>query len=46
LKNNLSGYNWDIIEKVLLENNYSINVRAEEIDINTFVLISNTLSNK
>ena len=43
LKNNLTGYDWDKIKEVLLKNNYNENVRAEEIDIDTFVSISNNL---
>jgi len=45
LKNNLNGYNWDTIKKVLEEENYKESVRAEEISIETFVNISNKLSN-
>lgn len=44
LKNNLNGYNWNIIKEVLFEKNFSESVRAEEIDIDTFVLISNRLN--
>ena len=44
LKNNLSNYNWNIIKQVLFENNYPESVRAEEIDIETFVKISNSLN--
>ena len=43
LKNNLNSYNWAIIKEILLANNYSENVRAEEIDIETFIKISNNL---
>lgn len=45
LKNNLSNYDWNKIKEILLNNNYNESVRAEEIDINTFVLISNNLYN-
>lgn len=41
LKNNLNNYDWEIIKAVLKENGYAENVRAEEIDIDTFVKISN-----
>lgn len=43
LKNNLSGYNWDVIKESLFNNNYQESVRAEEISIETFVEISNNL---
>lgn len=43
LKNNLKGYDWKKINDILLKNNYNENVRAEEIDIDTFVSISNNL---
>ena len=44
LKNNLNGYNWDIIKGVLREKDFQECVRAEEIDIETFILISNRLN--
>ena len=43
LKNNLKSYNWRLIEELLLKNNYEVTVRAEEVDINTFIEISNKL---
>lgn len=45
LKNNLTGYNWELIRHILVENAYKESVRAEEIDINTFIKISNELCN-
>ena len=44
LKNNLKGYNFDLIKKVLTENNFSEDVRAEALPIEVFVKISNRLS--
>ena len=47
LKNNLKNYDFSIIENVLKNNNIPIDVRAENIKIETFVEISNSLiSNK
>ncbi len=43
LKNNLKGYNWEKIMEILAQNNYLESVRAEEIDMNTFIKISNIL---
>ena len=44
IKNNLREYNLDIIEKVLIQNNFSLSSRAEEIPIEVFVKIANELS--
>ena len=44
LKNNLREYNLDIIEKILLENNFSLSSRAEEIPIDVYAKIANGLS--
>lgn len=44
IKNNLVNYDLKLIEKVLLENNLSLQSRAEEIDISVFVGIANYLS--
>ena len=43
IKNNLKGYNMDIIEKILLKNNFNLSSRAEQIPIEVFVEISNSL---
>ena len=43
LKNNLKDYGLDAINSVLNENNKSINNRAEEINIDEFIKISNKL---
>lgn len=44
LKNNLKEYDWNIIKEILIKHDYSESVRAEEIDINTFVELSNNLN--
>lgn len=43
LKNNLKGYPLDKIESVLQKYNYDLSVRAEELDTNIFVDISNSI---
>ena len=43
LKNNLKGYNLLYIEKILLENGFSLNDRAEVIPIEVFVDIANNI---
>ena len=43
LRNNLKGYNLEKIEKVLEKYNYDLSVRAEQLDINIFIEIANTL---
>ena len=43
LKNNLKGYNWDIIKEKLFDLGYNENVRAEQIKIDDFVDLSNIL---
>lgn len=43
LKNNLKEYNFEKIEKVLLENNLPVDVRAENISLETFIEIANNL---
>ncbi len=43
LKNNLRDYNWDKISKFLLEKGYTETVRAEEIDLNSYIELSNIL---
>ena len=44
LRNNLKGYDLNIIEGILIENNYTLNDRAEVIPISLFVDIANSLS--
>lgn len=44
LKNNLSGYDLEKIDKVLKKHNLSLQSRAEQISIDIFALISNSLS--
>ena len=43
LKNNLKDYDWSKIEIFLKEKGYSETVRAEEIDLNTYIELSNIL---
>ena len=43
LKNNLKGYDLEIIENVLNKYNFNLNVRAEQLDIEVFVSIANAL---
>lgn len=43
IKNNLREYNLNIVEKVLLKNNYSLSSRAEEIPIEAYAEIANNL---
>ena len=45
LRNNLKNYDFSIVEKVLKDNNYSDSVRAEEIDLETFIKIYKELGN-
>lgn len=44
LKNNLKGYNLNKIEEVLKKYNLDLNVRAEALNIDLFIEISNNLS--
>jgi len=44
IKNNLNKYNLDIIEQVLKKHNYDLSVRAEQLNIDIFVEIANSLS--
>lgn len=44
IKNNLQGYDLEIIEKVLLKNNFDLGTRAEQIPIEVFVEIANNLA--
>ena len=43
LKNNLKEYDYSKIEKVLLDNNLPIDVRAEKIPLDVFIEISNII---
>lgn len=44
IKNNLQGYDLEIIDKVLLKNNFDLGTRAEQIPIEVFVEIANNLA--
>ena len=44
IKNNLKGYNLDIIERILKSNNLDLTSRAEQLPIEVFVEMSNELS--
>ena len=44
LKNNLKGYNLDIINEVLNKYNMDINVRAETLSLEIFIDVSNNLA--
>ena len=43
LRNNLKGYDLDLIEKILNTYGYDLSVRAENLDINIFVDIANRM---
>lgn len=43
LRNNLKGYNLEIIEKILNKYGYDLSVRAEQLNLDIFVEISNNL---
>lgn len=43
LRNNLKGYNLDIIEKVLNEYGFDLSVRAENLELEVFVRLANEL---
>ncbi|MBR1413710.1 MAG: ribosomal RNA small subunit methyltransferase A [Bacilli bacterium] len=43
LRNNLKGYDWSIIYKILLDNGFGDNVRAEELSIDVFIELFNEL---
>lgn len=45
LRNNLRGYDLEIIEDVLKKYNYTLSVRAEQLTIEQFIDIANALSN-
>ena len=44
IRNNLKGYNFDIIDRVLKNNNLDLTSRAEQLPIEVFVEMSNKLS--
>ena len=44
IRNNLKGYNLDIIDRVLKNNKLDLTSRAEQLPIEVFVEISNKLS--
>jgi len=46
IKNNLSDYDLEIINRVLLKYGFDINSRSEELSYEIFVDISNELSDK
>ena len=43
IRNNLKGYDLEKIEKILINNNYNLTTRAEELPIEVFVDISNNI---
>lgn len=43
INNNLKKYDKAIIETILIKNGYTMQSRAEEIDLNTFIEISNSI---
>ena len=43
LRNNFKGYNLEEIDKILKENNLTLNSRAEDLDLEIFILIANRL---
>ena len=43
VKNNLTGYDLDIINQVLNENELNLNSRSEEISVDVFAILSNRL---
>lgn len=43
IKNNLKNYNLEVIEKILIENNFDLSCRAEQLPMEVFVKISNAL---
>lgn len=45
LKNNLKGFDWNIIKDVLIENNININCRAEELSYEVLIMIFNSVIN-
>lgn len=43
IRNNLRGYNLEVIEKVLIKYNLDLNARAEELSLDIFIDIANNL---
>ena len=43
LRNNLKNYNLDKIEKVLINNKFDLNTRAEQLPIGVFIDIANEI---
>lgn len=46
IRNNLKQYDLSIVEAVLKEYNYDLNVRAEQLSLDIFVNLANSLSDK
>ncbi len=46
LHNNLKKYDWNTIEKVLLERDLDLNIRAEMLNLDVFIDISDALESK
>lgn len=46
LRNNLKGYDLEKIEEALKEYNYDLSIRAEQLSLDVFVNIANSLSSK
>ena len=44
LKNNLKGYNLDLVKSILEEYDLDLNVRAENLPIEVFISIANKLT--
>ncbi len=44
LRNNLKGYDLDVIESILKKYNYDLSVRAEALSLNIFIDIANALN--
>ncbi len=43
IKNNLKGYNLEVIEEILKKHNFDLTVRAEQLSIDIFIEIANNL---
>ena len=43
IKNNLKNYDSEIVEEVLIKNGYQLTSRAEELPLDVFIELSNTL---
>ena len=46
LRNNLKGYDLRVIEQTLNKFGYDLSIRAEQLSLEVFVTISNSLSSK